>query len=105
MGTASGSCGLIGPRSNAGVHNAHVSGLEARFTAEVARAASGISRAEANELVTKLVAMYKPTLDQRPVGKSFTEVYDLATLKPTPEWLAVYESVKDEMRGLGLNMA
>ena len=105
MGAASGTCALIGPRSNAGVVAAHVSGLEARFTAEVARAAAGISRSDANDLVTKLVALYKPTLDQRPVGKPFTEVYDQATLKPTPEWLAVYESAKDELRGMGLQLA
>ncbi len=35
---ASGACGLIGPRSAAGTNLGHVSGLEARFTAEVARA-------------------------------------------------------------------
>ncbi len=43
MAAASGATGLIGPRSAAGVNVAHVSGLEARFTAEVA-AASGMSR-------------------------------------------------------------
>ncbi len=34
MAAASGATGLIGPRSAAGVNVAHVSGLEARFTAE-----------------------------------------------------------------------
>jgi len=99
---ASGSCGLIGPRSAAGIHPAHVSGLEARWTAEVAHAAAGISRKEADVLVRKLVALYKPDLDQRPIGKSFTEVYDPITLKPLPEWQSVYDEVKREVQQMGL---
>jgi len=101
---ASGTCALIGPRSAAGIHAGHVSGLEARFTAEVGRAAAGISRKEADALVRQLVAKYQPELTARPAGKSFTEVYDLTTLKPTAEWLAVYERVKGELRGMGLRV-
>jgi methylamine--corrinoid protein Co-methyltransferase len=103
-GAASGTCALIGPRSGAGIHPGHVSGLEARFTAEVGRAAAGISRQEADALVRQLVAKYQPVLTTRPVGKSFTEVYDLTTLKPTAEWLGVYEGVKGELRGMGLKV-
>ena len=84
MATASGACGLIGPRSGAGIHSGHVSGLEARFTAEVARAAAGMSRRDADVLVRKLVALYQPELNQRPVGQSFTEVYDPITGSATP---------------------
>jgi len=102
MAAASGTCALIGPRSNGGVQPGYVSGLEARFTAEVAHAAAGISRAEANELAKRLLAKYKPTLDQRPLGKPFPEVYDLTTLKPLPEWLSLYEEVKEEIRQMGL---
>ena len=104
MAAASGSCGLIGPRSAAGIHPAHVSGLEARWTAEVAHAAAGISRKEADVLVRKLVSLYKPDLDQRPIGKSFTEVYDPVTLKPLPEWQSVYEEVKREVQEMGLDV-
>ena len=104
MGAASGSCALIGPRSNGGVQPAYVSGLEARFVAEVAHAAAGITRTDANELVKQLFSRYKSTLDQRPLGKPFNEVYDLTTLKPTPEWVAIYEEVKSELRQLGLEV-
>jgi methylamine--corrinoid protein Co-methyltransferase len=102
MGAASGTCAMIGPRSNAGVHNGNVSGLEARFMAEVGHAAAGMPRKQADELVTWLVDKYKDTLDKRPIGKHFTEVYDLKTVKPKPEWLAMYEEVKDELRARGL---
>ncbi len=102
MAAASGSCALIGPRSAVGIHPAHVSGLEARWTAEVAHAAAGISRKEADALVRKLVSLYQSDLDQRPIGKSFTEVYDPVTLKPLPEWQSVYEEVKLEVQQMGL---
>ena len=102
MAAASGACGLIGPRSAAGIVSAHVSGLEARFTAEVARAAAGISRQEADGLVRQLVTLYKPELDKRPVGLSFPEVYNVTTVRPLPAWLDVYEQVKAELRQMGL---
>jgi len=102
MATASGACGLIGPRSGAGIHAGHVSGLEARFTAEVSRAASGLSRKEADALVRKLVVSYGPDLQTRPVGQSFSEVYDPVTVRPRPAWLETYEQVKDELRQMGL---
>jgi methylamine--corrinoid protein Co-methyltransferase len=102
LATASGACGLIGPRSGAGVNPGHVSGLESRFMAEVAHAAAGIPRSQANELALKLLALYKDQLNQRPAGKSFEEVYDLRTLKPVPDWENMYEGVKSEIREMGL---
>jgi methylamine--corrinoid protein Co-methyltransferase len=102
MAAASGSCALIGPRSAAGIHPAHVSGLEARWTAEVAHAAAGISRAEADALVRQLVERYKPDLEQRPIGQPFQEVYDPVTLKPRAAWQGLYEEAKAELREMGL---
>jgi methylamine---corrinoid protein Co-methyltransferase len=102
MAAASGACGLIGPRSAAGICSAHVSGLEARFTAEVARGAAGMSRADADVIVRKLVSLYQSELNKRPIGQSFTEVYDPITVKPRPAWLATYEVVKGELREMGL---
>ena len=100
--TVSGACALIGPRSAAGVNSNHVSGLEARFTAEVARAASGLSRAEGDRLVKEMIACYQPILDKRPRGLSFREVYDPVMLKPTAAWTQTYQKVKQELRELGL---
>jgi methylamine--corrinoid protein Co-methyltransferase len=102
VAAASGSCALIGPRSAAGIHPAHVSGLEARWTAEVAHAAAGIPRREADALVRQLVALYQSDLNQRPIGKPFPEVYDPIMLKPLPAWQATYEEVKQELNEMGL---
>ncbi len=104
VAVASGSAALIGPRSAAGIEPGHISGLEARFMAEVAHATAGMSRADANEIVQQLVARYADDLDKRPIGKRFDEVYDPVRVQPTAEWLAVYEEVKAELRELGLNL-
>ncbi len=104
MGAASGACGLIGPRSGAGIHPGHVSGLEARWLAEVAHAAAGLTRAEADALVRRIVPFYQPDLDKRPIGLPFTEVYDPILLQPRPDWQAMYEEVKAEINELGLKI-
>lgn len=102
VATASGSAALIGPRSGAGTEPGHVSGLEARWMAEVAHATEGMSRADANAIVLELIARYQDDLDKRPVGKRFDEVYDVVRVQPTDEWLAIYEEVKQEVAALGL---
>ena len=99
---SSGAAGLIGPRSAAGTQPGHVSGLEARFMAEVAHAARGMSRREANRLVTEIVGYYQDQLDKRPIGERFDEVYDVVRVQPKEEWTEIYEAVKDELGQLGL---
>ncbi|MFW6068843.1 MAG: monomethylamine:corrinoid methyltransferase [Chloroflexota bacterium] len=100
--TVSGASALIGPRSGAGVEPGHVSGLEARFMAEVANAALAMTRQEADAIVRQLVGKYKDDLDTRPCGQHFTEVYDPIMVKPKPEWVATYEEVKEELVEMGL---
>lgn len=102
LSTVSGACGMIGPRSAVGTEPGHVSGLEARFGAEVANASLGMNRTEADEVVRKLVAKFKPDLDQRPSGLHYQDVYDVQLVRPKESWLAVYEGVKGELREMGL---
>ena len=61
-----------------------------------------MSREEANAIVNRLLALYEPGLKDSPIGKPFDEVYDLSALQPTPEWLGMYEEVKEELVGMGL---
>lgn len=101
--TVSGVSGLIGPRSGAGTETNHVSGLEARFMAECAHASLGMSRREANDIVGQIVELYRDDLDQRPAGKTFSEIYDVETVRPKDNWLEIYEGVKEELAEFGLN--
>jgi methylamine--corrinoid protein Co-methyltransferase len=79
------------------------SGLEARFMGEVARAAAGMSRIQANELIGQLLPRYIDRLDDPPRGSKFQECYDIWALKPADDWLNKYHQVKGEISELGLN--
>jgi methylamine--corrinoid protein Co-methyltransferase len=78
--------------------------LEARFNAEVAHAAAGLSRAEANEMIKEFQKHYVPYIDKKPIGKSFTEVYDVVTVRPKPEWQAMYDKVREDVAKIGLKL-
>jgi len=68
----------------------HSSGLEARLMGEVAHVACRLRREDANELVTRLVKMYRDRLKNPELGLEFSSLYDLETVKPREEVLAVY---------------
>ena len=105
VATTSGAARIMGPRSGAGVIPGYCSGLESRFYGEVAHASAGMSRTEANEIVKQLVPRYVDSLPEPVTGRRFDEVYDLETLKPTPEWDGLYEEVKEELAQLGLPLS
>lgn len=88
---------MEGVQSAMGRITAHVSGLEARFTAQVAHAAEGLTRAEADPIVQALFSRYKDNQKAQPIGKPFPEVYDLETVQPKPEWQSIYEEVCAEL--------
>lgn len=100
--TVSGTSRIDGVRSAVGVEVNHCSGLEARFNAECANAALGMSRAQANEIIKKCQEKYVDFLGKKPIGKSFPEVYDLKTMKPTKEWLDIYNKVKKDIASMGM---
>ena len=99
------SSGLAVPQASmtaAGTNRCHCSGLESRFSAEVARSAAGMSREQADEIVKKLLVLYEEELPKKPIGKPFQEVYDLQSLQPTSEWMEIYQEVKDELTAMGI---
>ena len=102
VASVSGASRALGVRSAAGVVRDHVTGLETRFNGEVARAAAGLNRAQADGIVRKAVEKYQPLLATRPVGVSFTEAYDPVALQPGAEWLSVYNKVKEQAHAWGL---
>ncbi len=88
---------MEGVQSATGRFTAHVSGLEARFMAEVAQAATHLTRKEADPIVKKLVAKFETSQKEMRIGKPFNEVYDVETVQPLPEWQKLYEEVCQEM--------
>ena len=88
-----------------GVGENHCTGLETRFNGKVAHAAAGLSREQADEIVQKAIAQYQPVMDQKPVGIAFSEAYDLENMQPKPEWMDIYNKVKEEVGGWGLQIS
>jgi methylamine--corrinoid protein Co-methyltransferase len=80
----------------------HASGLDAKICGEVVHSVAGMSRAQANELVTQLVGLYEKDLPNNPVGKPFEEVYDIDKVEPTPEWQGMYDEVRNELIHMGI---
>ncbi len=91
-----------GVRPSGGRYINHASALESKFAAEVAKSATGMKRADANEIAKKLLARYESKLKNPPKGKSFLECFDLKTLAPSEEWLKIYHQVWKDIEDLGV---
>jgi methylamine--corrinoid protein Co-methyltransferase len=82
----------------------HLSPVEPRFATEVAHAAVGIGRAEANEIVKGLVACYADRLTDPPKGTPFQESHDMDSVQPCQEYVDLVGRMKDELRARGLRL-
>lgn len=90
-------CGTTG-----GFETDRVTGLEARFIAEVSRAALHLKRKEAGDLAREILTRYKDTISSPNLGRPFNELYDVDKMEPNEEWLNMYYEVKEDLEGLGL---
>jgi methylamine--corrinoid protein Co-methyltransferase len=81
------------------------SGMEARIGAEAGHLAArqGITRKQANDIVKQILAGYEIMIADAPIGKRFDECYNLETIKPTQEYLDLYEQCKEKLNGFGLD--
>jgi methylamine---corrinoid protein Co-methyltransferase len=91
-----------GVGATCGTKTDHTSGLEARFQAQVAHAALGLTRSQANEYVLDCLRQYEHTLVNPNPGKAFPELYNTETLEPGQEWLNIYNEVWHELSQMGL---
>jgi methylamine--corrinoid protein Co-methyltransferase len=78
--------------------------LDTKFVHDMEYAATRLNRGEANGIVKAILARYEDKIEAQnpPLGKTFQECNDLKTLKPTKEYLDLYDKVKKELEGLGL---
>jgi hypothetical protein len=93
-----------GPRPSTGAVVGACSGLEARFQGELLDAFAKMDRKEADRIAQLAYAKYEDQIDKKPYGKTFWEVYDVKTIQPKKEWLDMYEEVKQEAIGWGLQI-
>jgi methylamine--corrinoid protein Co-methyltransferase len=101
--TASGREILSGVASAKGVATNYTTGLEARMMAEAARAVAGLPTEQVNEILDKLVGLYEKDYKTAPQGKPFEECYDVVNLRPTEEYLKIYDEAVRILSGLGLD--
>jgi methylamine--corrinoid protein Co-methyltransferase len=99
-------CGVhqMGIGTTGGKETDHTSGLEARFNAEVAHAALGLDRQQANQFVLKCLEFYEHAMNNPYPGKPFPFQYNTDTVEPVQEWLDVYFQVRQKLIELGLDM-
>ncbi len=100
-----GASSCTGPRSAGGKYSDHLTPLEVKFAGEVFKRCAGMNLAQANEIANRLLPRYETQLGQAPKGKSFAECYDVAALKPSAAWQAIYDKVKAEAVKVGLPLA
>jgi methylamine---corrinoid protein Co-methyltransferase len=86
-------------------HPERVSTLEMRAGAEAGHVAArmGMSRVEANKFVKKLLTKYEKEIPNAPLGKRFSEIYDLERVTPTKEYMAFYSRMRTELKDMGLD--
>ncbi len=66
--------------------------------------ATRLDRGQAEEIVQRALAEYEAILDKKPIGKPFSEVYNVTKVRPTREWLNLYDQAKEEVIGWGVPM-
>jgi methylamine--corrinoid protein Co-methyltransferase len=78
--------------------------LDTRFLRDLGYAAARLKREDANEIVKAVLAKYEDRIRTKnpPLGKKFQDCNDLKTLKPTKEYLDLYDKIKKELEDLGL---
>ena len=104
--TASGRELLSGSAAAKGVVQDKTTGMEARMMGEAALAysAAGMKISDVNEILNKLIPIYEAQYTNAPAGKTFQECYDVTTVRPTQEYLEVYDKAVATLADLGFEM-
>lgn len=101
-GTVSGAATILGVRTAGGKFPLCTTGLETGYAGEVIKAAAGMTREQANEIVKQLMPKYEDELKRPNKGSTFPECFDVKTVKPTKEWQSIYRKIKKEVAALGV---
>jgi hypothetical protein len=80
-------------------------GLEARLMGEILDATAGMDRIRANELSNSIMGKAEELLKQGRSVEHFTEIYDMETIKPKPEYEASLMKVKEYLARIGVPYA
>lgn len=98
----SGVSGTLGPRSAGGALLDYITPIETQFTAQVFKAASGMTRKQANEIANALLPRYEDKLTNPPPGQTIHQCYDVKTMTPHDDYVELIQKVKHELIDLGV---
>ena len=59
-------------------------------------------RAQANEIIDKLLVKYEGQIAEAPTGKPFQECYEVMKVRPRGWYLDMYQTAKEELHDLGV---
>ena len=76
--------------------------LETEFTVKVFKAASGMTRKQANEIAKALLPRYEDRLGTPPLGQTIQECYDIETMTPNDDYVELIRQVEQELISLGV---
>jgi hypothetical protein len=80
----------------------HFTPMEPRWASEIAHGVLGMTRAEGNEIVKKLLAKYEDNIPNAPKGKTYEQCWDMKTKQPIQEYKQLYQKIKAEVAELGV---
>ncbi|MFC1950268.1 monomethylamine:corrinoid methyltransferase [Chloroflexota bacterium] len=76
--------------------------MEPRLASEVAHGVVGMSRSQGNEIVKRLLTKFEKDIPQAPKGKKYQECWDIQSKEPNPEYLELYQKIKQELAKYGI---
>ena len=105
--TVCGASSIYGPCGARMIKTDYNTGMESRMLIDVTRAAAGMSLADANDLLKRIVPKYDEAIKAQaaPVGVPFQECYDVDAIEPLPEYVELWEAQKAELRAVGFEVA
>jgi len=101
--TATGRELLSGVASSRGVIQDNTTPMEARMMGEASMATCGMDAPDANIIIECILKRYEGSRSRSAIGKTFRECYDLNSLQPTDEYLAVYEDALSVLSTCGID--
>ena len=102
--TASGREMLSGSAAAKGVVQDKTTGMEARIMGNAAAATAGMKIDDVNDILNKILPLYECHYQDAPQGKTFQECYDVTTVRPTKEYLEVYDKTVQTLRNCGIDV-
>lgn len=76
--------------------------LEAKYCVDVGKAASGLSRDAANDLVLQLVQKYETHIQDPPEGDCYYECFNAETGKPHDDYVRLVAETLEELAAMGI---